>query len=99
MSTVAKIESYHVGYYSNGSARSIGLKNAGNDFCTIFFLPDGATLPDDSVNQGNIWLYYHLEDFENVIGLLRHETTLYLLYNGSGPGYNNGITTDEAVGT
>jgi hypothetical protein len=98
MSTVTKIESYHVGYYSNTSARSIGLKNAGKYFCSIFFLPNGATLPDDYVNQGNIWLYYHVEDFENIIGLLRHEKNLYLLYNGSGSGNNNGITMDETVG-
>jgi hypothetical protein len=48
---------------------------------------------------GQVNLYYHLEDYRNTIDLLRNEGPMYLLYNGSGPGFENGIkTTQEAVG-
>ena len=41
----------------------------------------------------------HLDDFQNALDLLRNETPTYLLYSGSGAGYENGIkTTQEAVG-
>ena len=42
-------------------------------------------------------LYYHLADFQNIIGLLRNESPLYLLYSASGS--ENGIkTTQELIG-
>ena len=38
-------------------------------------------------------------DFDNAIDLLRNEKPMYLLYNGSGGGFENGIkTTPEPVG-
>jgi hypothetical protein len=49
---------------------------------------------NDQVN-----LYYHLDDYQNAIDLLRNEHPIYLLYSGSGSGYENGIkTTPEVVG-
>jgi hypothetical protein len=43
--------------------------------------------------------YYHLDDHENTIDLLRNESPVYLLYCGSGGGFENGIkTTQEVVG-
>jgi len=38
-------------------------------------------------------LYYHLEDFANAFALLSEEKVAYLLYSGSGPGFENGIQT------
>jgi hypothetical protein len=35
----------------------------------------------------------HLEDFENAFAILSEEKTVYLLYSGSGPGFENGIQT------
>jgi hypothetical protein len=41
-----------------------------------------------------------LEDFENVLAVLSKEKTVYLFFNGSGPGFENGITTGpENLGT
>jgi hypothetical protein len=40
-----------------------------------------------------------LDDFENAIDLLRNEKPMYLLYSGSGGGFENGLkTTPEPVG-
>ncbi len=48
---------------------------------------------------GQVNLYYHLEDYYNTIDLLRNEGPIYLLYSGSGSGFENGIkTTPEVVG-
>jgi hypothetical protein len=38
-------------------------------------------------------LYYHLDDFQNAIDLLRNEKPVYLYYSGSGGGHENGIKT------
>ena len=45
-------------------------------------------------------LYYHLEDFENVLAVLSKEKTVFFFFNGSGSGFENGITTGpENLGT
>jgi hypothetical protein len=49
------------------------------------------------VINGQINLHYHLDDFENCFALLRSERTIYLLYNGSGPGFENSLVTAETV--
>jgi hypothetical protein len=44
-------------------------------------------------------LHYHLDDFQNAIDLLRNEKPIYMYYNGSGGGFENGIRTmAEKVG-
>jgi hypothetical protein len=44
-------------------------------------------------------LHYHLDDFRNAIDLLRYEKPIYMFYNGSGGGFENGIRTmSEKVG-
>jgi hypothetical protein len=49
--------------------------------------------------NGQVNLYYHLDDYQNAIDLLRNKAPIYLLYNGSGDGFENGIkTTSEVVG-
>jgi hypothetical protein len=59
------------------------------------FRPNGATLPQDTSGS----LYYHLDDFQNVLDLLRNEKPMYWLFSGSGGGFENGVkTTPEAVG-
>jgi hypothetical protein len=47
----------------------------------------------DGQSGGQVNLYYHLEDFENAFAVLSEEKTVYLLYSGSGPGFENGIQT------
>jgi hypothetical protein len=40
-----------------------------------------------------------VDDFHNVLDLLRNEKPIYLLFSGSGTGFENGITTTaESVG-
>jgi hypothetical protein len=61
---------------------------------------DGSTLPADGLIGGQVSLYYHLEDFENVLAVLSKEKVVSLFFNGSGPGFENGITTGaENLGT
>jgi hypothetical protein len=38
-------------------------------------------------------LYYHLEDFANAFAVLSEEKVVYLLFNGPGPGFENGLQT------
>jgi hypothetical protein len=69
------------------------LKSAGNYIGMMVFLPNGTTLPADTVTKGQVVLYYHLDHYHNAIDLLRNEKPMYLFYNGSGPGFENGIKT------
>ncbi len=88
-----QIEAYQVIYSSGKFWPRIGLLNSGNYFAQLNFKPNGAALPLDGVVDGQIQLYYHLEDLANILALLRQSTPLYLFYNGSGDGYENGIMT------
>ena len=51
----------------------------------------------DNMSGGQVNLYYHLDDCQNAIDLLRNESPMYLLYSGSG-GENGIKTTQEVVG-
>jgi hypothetical protein len=92
------IDHYLVQYSSNTFPPRIGLQNKGSLFGQLVFMPNGSTLPPDGITNGQIQLYYHLEDFANILAILQKEKTVYLLYNGSGPGFENGIQTTESVG-
>ena len=94
-----RIDSYEVLYSANGFPPRISLKNAGNYVGQLLFLPNGAALPDDTIVNKQAQLHYHLDDFQNVIDLLRYEKPIYMYYNGSGGGFENGIRTmSEKVG-
>lgn len=88
-----KIEDYEVWYSSNQFMPRIGLKKSGGYIGQLIFKPNGSALPQDTKTNDQVQLYYHLDDFQNVIDLLRKEKPIYLLYNGSGGGFENGITT------
>jgi hypothetical protein len=93
------IDQYEVMYSANSFVPRIWLKNSGNYIGQLIFEPDGSALPLDTNVNGEINLFYHLEDFQNAIDLLRDESPMYLLFNGSGGGNENGIkSTPEAVG-
>lgn len=97
--TLTQIDTYAVMYSSNTFAPEIWLKAGGNYIGQLNFMPNGSTLPDDSMAQNQVQLYYHLDDFQNVIDLLRNDAPVSLLYSGSGGGFQNGIqTADETVG-
>jgi hypothetical protein len=96
---LTNIESYEVIYSANAFFPRIGLLNGGKYIGQLIFHPDGAALPPDSMAGTQAQLHYHLEDFANAIDLLRNEKPLYLLYAGSGGGFENGIkTVPEGVG-
>lgn len=97
--TQMRIDAYEVLYSANGFAPRIALKNAGNYVGQMIFMPNGTTLPADSIVNKQAQLHYHLDDFQNAIDLLRNEKPIYMYYNGSGGGFENGIRTmSEKVG-
>jgi hypothetical protein len=93
------IDEYEVLYSANSFVPRIWLKNGGKFIGQLIFKPNGSALPPDAMSGGQVNLYYHLDDFENALDLLRNEKPMYLLFSGSGPGFENGIkTTEEAIG-
>ena len=98
MSSSAQVQDYELLYMSNTQLPLIGLVNSGNWFAQLVFYPNGATLPPDGLVDGQPNLNYHLDDFANCYALLRHEETVYLIYNGTeGPNFLS--TWDKAPGT
>ena len=96
---LTKIDKYEVLYSANIFPPRIGLKEGDNFIGQLIFMPNGSALPQDNMANGQVNLYYHLDDFQNVIDLLRNESSIYLLFSGSGGGFENGIqTTEDAVG-
>ncbi len=96
---ITKIDSYRVIYSANRFAPRIGLKRGDSWLGQLIFMPNGTTLPQDREVNGLAFLYYHLDDFQNAIDLLRNESPMYLIFSGSGGGFENCIsTTDEDVG-
>lgn len=94
-----QIDEYQVMYSSNQFPPRIWLKNGGKGIGQLIFRPNGSALPSDTESGDAVNLYYRLDEFRNVLDLLRNESPMYLLYSGSGGGYENGIvTTQEAVG-
>ena len=74
------IDKYTVDYLSNDNVEII-LESAGTSFAALNFKPNGAILPPNSCTtapQQYYNLYYHLDDFKNIIDILRNETPLFL---------------------
>ncbi len=97
--SVTSITDYEVMYSANHFPPRIWLRNGTTALGQLIFQPNGSALPADSMVNGQVNLYYHLDDFHNTLDLLRNEKPMYLLYSGSGGGFENGIkTTKEPVG-
>lgn len=94
------IDSYLVIYSANSFVPRIGLKQGNTFIGQCVFHSNGAQLPPDLLRaNGQVDLMYHLDDFHNVLDLLRNEKPLFLNFNGVGPGFENNIRTDaESVG-
>jgi hypothetical protein len=90
---ITRVDAYEVLYSANKFSPRIALKHAGENIGQMIFKPNAATLPADTNVSGQIVLYYHLDDFHNAIDLLRNEKPIYLYFNGSGDGFENGIKT------
>lgn len=96
---LTQIDHYDVIYSANSFMPRIGLKKDRAYVGQLVFHPDGATLPPDGGDPAVPSLHYHLADFHNALTLLRTGTTVWLVYNGSGGGFENGLQTDaQAVG-
>ena len=94
-----QIDEYVVMYSANQFPPRIALKSGGRFVGQLVFRPNGAALPVDGLLNGQVTLQYHLDDFHHVLDVLRNEKPVYLLYSGSGGGFENGIqTTAEPVG-
>jgi hypothetical protein len=93
MVTTTLIDQYEVMYSSNTFVPRIWLKSAGKYIGQLIFKPNGSALPPDNMSGTQVNLYYHLDDFQNIIDLLRNEKPMYLLWVGSGSGNENGIKT------
>ena len=92
---LTQIDKFEVMYSANTFPPRIWLLNANNFIGQLIFMPDGSALPQDNMTNGQVNLYYHLENFQNVIDLFRNESSLSLLYSGN----ENGIlTTQDVVG-
>ena len=90
---LTKIEQYEVMYSANKFSPRIWLKAGGKFIGQLVFRPNGTALPSDTKTS----LYYHLDDFQNTIDILRNEEPVYLLWLGTNS--ENGIkTTPETVG-
>jgi len=83
MATVTKIDQYEIMYSANKFPPRIWLYGGGKPLGQLIFMPDGTVLPQDTMsnNQAN----------------LRGDKTLYLLWAGSGPGFENGIQTAQHI--
>lgn len=91
--SVTRVDAYEVFYSANTFSPRIALKHAGSFIGQLIFKPNGAALPPDASAEGQANLYYHLDDFQNAIDLLRNEKPIYLYFNGTGVGAENGIKT------
>jgi hypothetical protein len=58
---------------------------------------DAAALPQDTINNNQVNRYYHLENLETMLALFRGDKTLYILWAGSGPTFENGIQTAQQI--
>jgi hypothetical protein len=95
------ITSYTVLYSSNTFPPRIWLKSGAENVGQCIFHPNGqATLPADTLAAGQVNLHYRLDDFAHVLDVLRNEKPVYMLWAGSGGGFENAIRTgEEPVGT
>ncbi len=97
MATTTKIDEYEVMYSSNKFPPRIWLKTAGKYFGQLIFKVDGTALPADAMTGTQVNIYYHVQDFANIMDMLRNEKPMYLLWMG--PTAENGVkTTAELVG-
>ncbi len=101
MATVKPVTSYVVIYSANGFRPRLALKDGKTNIGQLVFHPDGSALPpDQQAPSGYITLHYHLQDFSNVLDLLRNEKPLSVVFSGSGGGFENTLQTGpEPVGT
>lgn len=96
MPTQTPITGYIITYSANTFARSIALKNKTKFVGELYFYSHNtAILPEDTetiVNGKPFYaLSYYVEDFVNVVAILKSTKKKFLFFNGSGGLNENGI--------
>ena len=86
-SKFVEIKKYHINYYAGGKKSTqpypyrsiIGLYGDSGLIAGLYFHNDPSTLPDQDhiPDTGQPMLHYPVEDFANVIDLLRNESPVY----------------------
>ena len=92
--------------YYNWSSRSSGktnliLKGAGGATCSVWFVEDPAASlpPAQQVNPNYFAFYYHHNQLQHLIDMLRNEKPITVFFDNNS-GFNNSriSTSDEPVG-
>jgi hypothetical protein len=82
---ITKIDQYEVMYSANKFPPRIWMWGAGKPLGQLIFMPDGANLPQDTINNNQVNLYYHLENLETMLTLFRGEKVSLLALVGLWP--------------
>lgn len=90
------IDAYEIFYSSNGFSPRIALKRKGQYIATLVFRPNVTALPPDALQNGQAMMFYHQEDFHNIIDVLRNEKPVQLVFLGTGSGFENHLRTIRA---
>lgn len=90
------IDAHEIFYASNGFAPRIALKRKGQYIASLVFRPNGTALPPDALQSGQAMMFYHQEDFQNIIDVLRNEKPVQLVFLGTGGGAENHLRTIRA---
>ncbi|MET0328361.1 MAG: hypothetical protein ABW163_06290 [Luteimonas sp.] len=89
-----RITGYQVMYSANRFPPRIWLSGDTGAIGQLVFHANGEALPEDGLQGAAPSLHYHLDDFHNALDLLRSGGAVWLLYSGSGGGFENGLRTD-----
>ena len=96
---LTQIDDYEVRYNSGSRPPGIGLSNKGVWIGVLKFVPNGKELPANQMGplgkETVPFLYYHQEDFENIIDLLRNEKPVYIMYEEIGEESMQGVSTER----
>jgi|MudIll2142460700_1097286.scaffolds.fasta_scaffold2046343_2 hypothetical protein len=96
--STTSIDRYSINYYSNTSTPTISLwKNGVNrNVASLAFLRKESALPRDYSRDGTAFLFYRLEDYPNIVDLLRNEKPVFLFWDETA--YSIITSTSESVG-
>jgi hypothetical protein len=93
------VEEYEVLYSSNKFVPRILLKSEGKYIGQLIFNTDNTTLPSDSLENGQLNMYYHMQNFQDIINILRNDKPIFIEFTGTDVNDENCLrTSSEPVG-
>ena len=96
MNSPIVIEKFEILYAASKFPPRIFLKTSDDKYVgQLIFNPNNSTLPANSLEDGYVNLYYHQEDFQNLVSVLRSGKQVFLIFKGTGPLDENGLKTEE----